>query len=227
MPISVYGHFGAPLLLLPTAAADFEEYERFKLIDAIAPHINSGKVKIFSINSINRESWFNDYIHVAEKARLNADYDRYISQEVVPFIHHHCRTPGIGVAISGASFGAFHAANTFFKHPDQFTTLIAMSGFYNLKNYFEGYYDENCYFNNPADYLPNLNDEYYLSRLRRNRLYILTGQGAWEAPQRSKDLSALLNSKGIGHVLDLWGHDIPHDWPTWLKMMQVYIPKLF
>ena len=56
MEIAVYGHFGIPLLMLPTAAADYLEYERFLLIDAIKPYIESGKIKAFSINSINSES---------------------------------------------------------------------------------------------------------------------------------------------------------------------------
>ena len=52
MEIAVYGHFGFALLLIPTAAADYLEYERFLLLDAIEPYINAGKVKVFSINSI-------------------------------------------------------------------------------------------------------------------------------------------------------------------------------
>ena len=60
MPIASYGHYGFALLLIPTAAADYLEYERFQLMDAIAPFIESGKVKVFSIDSINRESWMND-----------------------------------------------------------------------------------------------------------------------------------------------------------------------
>ena len=37
MPIAVYGNYGFALLLVPTAAADYLEYERFQLIDALAP----------------------------------------------------------------------------------------------------------------------------------------------------------------------------------------------
>ncbi|MEW6730373.1 MAG: alpha/beta hydrolase-fold protein [Acidobacteriota bacterium] len=228
MPIAVYGHYGRPVLMFPTAAADFEEYERFLLIDAIAPHIESGKIKVFSINSINRESWMNDQIHPGEAAYRHAQYDRYVSQEVVPFIYHHCNTSGIGIATTGASFGAFHAANTLFKHPDQFQVLIAMSGFYDLQNYFKGYYDDNCYFNNPAQYVPRLEDPYYLDRLRYScNIVIITGQGAWEKPEASYRFSELLHQKGIPHVLDMWGYDVAHDWPWWRNMLNVYIPKLF
>src|SRR4051812_25158669 len=57
MPVAVYGHYGFALLLIPTASADYLEYERFQLIDALRPYIDEGKVKVFSINSINSESW--------------------------------------------------------------------------------------------------------------------------------------------------------------------------
>ena len=62
MEIVAYGHFGFALLMFPTAAADFLEYERFLLIDAIRPIIESGKCKAFSINSINNESWLNNWM---------------------------------------------------------------------------------------------------------------------------------------------------------------------
>jgi esterase/lipase superfamily enzyme len=227
MPIAVYGEMGMPLLLFPTAAADFEEYERFQLVDAISPHIHSGRVKVYSINSINRESWLNDHLHPAEKAWRQHEYDRYVEQEVVPFIWDNCRTPGIGIATSGASMGAFHAANAVFKHPDRFRTLIAMSGSYDIRPYCDGYHDEYVYFNNPSEYLPNLDDDYYLPHLRSARIVIASGQGAYEAPDRSRELSRLLASKGVPHELDLWGYDIPHDWPTWRAMLNVYIPRLF
>jgi esterase/lipase superfamily enzyme len=227
MPIAVYGEIGAPLLMFPTAAADFEEYERFHLLDAISHHIYAGKVKVYSVNSINSESWLNKRIHPGERAWRQVEFDRYIAQEVVPFIWDNTRTPGIGIATTGASFGAFHAANTLFKHPDLFNTTIAMSGAYDIRTWLHDYYDDNCYFNNPVDYLPNLNDDFHLPRLRGSRIYILTGQGAYEAPDASRRLAGILGSKGIPHHLDLWGYDVPHDWPTWRDMLNVYIPKVF
>jgi len=47
MEIAVYGHYGFALLMIPTAAADYLEYERFHLIDTIEKPINEGKVKVF------------------------------------------------------------------------------------------------------------------------------------------------------------------------------------
>lgn len=227
MPLVVYGHYGQPLLMFPTAAADCQEYERFSLIEAIAHHIEAGRVKIFSINSINRRSWLNDQIHPAERAWRQVQFDRYVSQEVAPFMEYHCRTPGIALAVTGVSFGAFHAANTLFKHPDRFKCLIAISGSYDIKPYCHGYYDDNVYFNNPVDYLSNLEDPGILHQLRQCRIHLITGQGAWEKPERTYQLSEILNRKGIPHHLDVWGHDVSHDWPWWKIMYDQYIPRLF
>ena len=55
MPIVSYGDRGHPLLLLPTAQADFLENERFFLVKAIEPYILAGKVRVFSIDSINKD----------------------------------------------------------------------------------------------------------------------------------------------------------------------------
>lgn len=227
MPVVVYGHWGPPLLMFPTAAADCEEYERFGLVGAVAHHVEAGKIKLFSVDSINRMSWMNNEIHPAERARRQALYDAYIYQEVANFIADNCQSPGVGIGVTGASFGAFHALNTLLKHPDRFRLAIAMSGAYDVKNYSHGYYDENVYFNNPVDFLPNLNDHHVLELLRGCSINILTGQGSYEAPDQSRRVSGLLAAKGIPHNLDLWGYEWSHDWPTWRVMLDHYIGKLY
>lgn len=227
MPVVIYGNRGKPLLLFPTAAADFLENERFFLVKAVEPAIMAGRVQLFSIDSINRLAWMDDSLSVQEKARRQNLYARYIEEELAPFIRAVCSNPAAGIATTGASFGGFHAANALFRRPDLFDTVIAMSGFYDLeKDYLKGYTDENCYFNNPMWYLPEL-DGPYLDLLRnRASINIITGQGAYEVPDASFRLSRVLQSKAIPHTLDLWGYDVNHDWPWWRKMLPYYVDKL-
>lgn len=227
MPLVAYGHAGFPLLMFPTAAADFLEYERFHLIDAISPLIEAGRVRAYSINSVNRYSLLNEQASPQWKAELLTRYDRYITDEVLPLVRNDTGNQGARPITTGASLGAFLSANAYFRHPDQLGGVIAMSGSYDIRSYLRGYHDDNVYFNNPAEYLPNLNDDHHLPRLRNaEAIYILSGQGAYEAPERSRDLSRLLGSKGIPHTLDLWGHDVDHDWPWWRKMLPYYLEKL-
>jgi esterase/lipase superfamily enzyme len=227
MEVAAYGHYGFALLMFPTAAADYLEYERFHLIDAISGAINSGKCKAFSINSINSESWLNEHMHPADKALRHQQFNQYVIEEVVPFIHTHCKGL-VPIVTTGASLGALHAANLLFRRPDIFAGTIAMSGNYDLKAYTGGYYDDNCYFNSPVDYLPNLSDENLLNRMRdHKKILIASGQGNYENPDASSYFSSILHDKGIPHELDLWGHDMPHDWPTWRKMLPYFLEAKF
>jgi esterase/lipase superfamily enzyme len=225
MPLVAYGHAGYPLLMFPTAAADYLEYERFYLIDSIKWFIDSGLIRAYSINSVNKYSLLNKESHPGWKVEMLSRYDRYITEEVLPLIRNECGQDAKPLT-TGASLGAFLAVNTFFKHSDLFRGVIAMSGSYDIYSYLENYYDDNVYFNNPVQYLKNLNDDYHLPRLRQaDSIVIVTGQGAFEAPGKSIELSGILNSKGIPHVLDLWGHDVRHDWEWWRKMLPHYLGK--
>jgi esterase/lipase superfamily enzyme len=227
MPIVSYGHHGHPLLLFPTAAADYLENERFFLIKAVEPAIMQGRLRVFSIESINRWSWMDRKLPVQEQARRQALYARYIEDEVVPYIRTSVGDRTVRIATSGASFGAFHAMNTLLRRPDLFDSVIAMSGFYDLgPDYLQGYGDDNCYFNNPAWYVPKL-EGHYLDLLRNHTSIIIsTGQGAYEAPDASRRFSSILHSKEIPHWLDVWGHDVNHDWPWWRKMLPYYVDAL-
>jgi esterase/lipase superfamily enzyme len=224
MPIVRYGNRGHALLLFPTAQADFLENERFFLIKSVERFIFEGRVQVFSIDSINRHAWMNRHVPVPEAARRQNLYSGYIEEEVVPHIRRCLGDPSARIGASGASFGAFYAANAVLRRPDLFDTLIAMSGFYDLgPDYLHGYSDDNVYFNNPLSFLPNLQDHGVLEALRRTQFHIISGQGAYEAPHASVRLAHALAAKGIPHNLDLWGHDVNHDWPWWRRMLPHYI----
>lgn len=227
MDLVMYGHYGFALLLLPTAAADYLEYERFEMIHALHGLIEAGKIKVFSINSINAESWLNDHMHPRDKSIRHQHFNNYVYQEVIPFIKTHT-SENTSIIVSGASLGALHSANLFFKRPDMITGLIAMSGNYRLTTYTRGYWDEDVYFNSPMDYLEKLDDSYYLPMLQAGRpIHILTGSGDYETPDHTRNFSTLLHHKAIPHHLDVWGHDMPHDWPTWRTMLPYILDKHF
>ncbi|GAC1351867.1 MAG: esterase family protein [Polyangiales bacterium] len=225
MPIVRYGRWGRALLLFPTAQADYLENERFYLIKALEPHVFAGKIQIWSIDSINQHAWMNKSVPVSESARRQNLYSLYVEEEVVPHIRRCLSNPSARIGTSGASFGAFYAANSFFRRPDLFDTLVAMSGFYDLApDYLHGYRDDNVYYNNPMWFLRGLHHHETLATLRHHsQIHILTGRGAHEAPWASERFAALLRERGIPHNFDVWGHDVAHDWPWWRKMLDHYV----
>jgi esterase/lipase superfamily enzyme len=227
MPVAVYGHYGFALLLIPTAAADYLEYERFQLIDAIAPFIEAGKVKVFSINSINTESWMNYGLDGRQKVVRHQQYNDYVFNEVLPFVRTHT-SADTQVITGGASFGALHSANLFFKRPDIINGCLSMSGVYDLTEYSRGYYDEDVYFNSPIHYISNLTDHGILEQIRRSRhIHLLTGSGEHEDPEANRRFGGVLYNKGINYELDIWGPEWRHDWPTWRAMLPHYLGTRF
>ena len=227
MPIAVYGHYGMALLLIPTAAADYLEYERFQLIDSLAPFIDGGKIKVFSVNSINNESWLNNEKPGEHKAIRHNQFNEYIYNEVIPFIKNNTSW-NTQIIISGASFGALHSMNLFLKRPDLINGVIAMSGVYDLTEYTKGFFDEQVYYNSPAHYMPNLTDHHILEQIRSSQhIHILTGLGDHEAPDAAKAFAGILYNKGIHYELSVWGNEWKHDWPTWRAMLPLFIDTRF
>lgn len=227
MPVAVYGHYGSALVLIPTAAADFLEYERFGLIDAINAVVEEGKVKVFSIDSINRESWMNDEAHPRHKTYMHRQWNSYVYEEVLPFVRQHTsqQTP---VYFCGASFGALHAANLFFQRPELSDGCIGMSGVYDLTEYSRGHFDDDVYFNSPMHYLPNLHDPYQLGQIRRSHhIHLFSGSGEYEDPESARRLAGILYRKGVSYELDIWGHEWRHDWNTWRAMLPHYLRTKF
>jgi esterase/lipase superfamily enzyme len=227
MPIATYGDFGFALLLIPTAAADYLEYERFQLIESLSGFINEGKIKVFSIDSINSESWMNQSIEPSWKSARHQQWNQYVFDEVIPFIKQNTsnETP---IIVCGASFGALHSMNLFLKRPDLINGVIAMSGVYDLTEYTKGYYDDNVYFNSPMHYMPNLNGHAILEQIRASKhIHILTGNGAFEDPASAGKFAHILYEKGIHYEFDNWGPGWPHDWNTWRAMLPQYIATRF
>jgi esterase/lipase superfamily enzyme len=227
MPIAAYGHYGFALLLIPTAAADYLEYERFQMMDALAPFVDGGKMKVFSIDSINKESWLNNEMHPEHKAIRHNQFNEYVFNEVVPFIRNNT-SPETFIITCGASFGALHAMNLFMKRPDIINGCISMSGVYDLTEYTKGHWDDQVYFNSPLHYIPNLNDPFYMEKIKASHhIHVYTGAGNYEDPEANKRFSQVLWDKGIWHDLDVWGNDIHHDWPTWRNMLPFIIQNKF
>jgi esterase/lipase superfamily enzyme len=186
MELKTYGHGGKPVLVFPAAGGRFYEYEDFGMVEACRPFVEEGRILLVAVDSVDRQSWLNTGSPPADRARRHNDYDLYIVKEVGPFLHD--RGYRRGFLSTGSSMGGYHAANIFFRHPDLFDSVIALSGVYRLRRFIGDYMDDNVYFNTPLAYLPNLVDPWYLDRYRDSRIIVCAGQGAWEDEMLSDTL---------------------------------------
>jgi esterase/lipase superfamily enzyme len=227
--VASYGHWGRPVLAFPAEGGDAGEFERQGMVEAIGDLLAGGRAKLYCVDSFDRESWSNRGISLEERGRRHGGYEAWILGEVVPFVRADCG--GMGELITcGCSLGAFHAANFALKRADIFPLAICLSGNYDPSSW-DGWGERGdaVYFNNPMDYVAHMHGD-HLEWLRGQlSLLLVCGQGRWEdttgSLESTRRFAALLAGKGIQCELDLWGHDVAHDWPSWRAQLAHHLPR--
>jgi esterase/lipase superfamily enzyme len=220
MELLRFGRFGRPVVTFPTSMGRFYQYEDFGLVPALAPKIDSGEIQLFCVDSVDWESWYNRGAHPAERVRRHDGYDRYVRDEVFPFVAD--RAGRSDVVLFGASFGAYHAMNLACRYPDRVHRVIAFSGLFDIHPYLDGYWDDLCYFHCPTAYLANL-DPTWTDRLSRLEIIVATGEFDHLA-DANRDIIRLLHSKGIPVHGEIWPGIFGHDWPFWAEHIQRFLP---
>lgn len=220
-----WGHFGQPVLILPTAGGDAEEVERWLMIRALGPLIAAGRIKVYSCDSVAGQAWFAEEGPLEHRMWLMNQFEEYIRHEVVPAIHTDCRTDDIPIWSAGASIGALYATSLVCRYPDVFHRALGMSGSYDLLR-FAGTdrYTHDYYVSVARRFVPNIPEgSRHLELLRQRSIMLASGEGRAEAIGESWTLARVLGDRRIPNWVDSWGPEWHHDWPTWRAMMPKYL----
>lgn len=230
MEFKMYGDSGTLCLVIPCQDGRFYEWEdrgMYSLMDSL---IEAGRIQFVSIDTVDAETWSAKGASDHRMA-LHENWINYIMNELLPSaLEKAGKDPNEPVMVMGASMGATHAANLFFRFPQKFSRVLALSGVYDLSGYiYDNNFDGNFYQNCPLAYLPNMSEEHpYIDLYNSNRGFFVVGQGSWEE-QTCGDLRRLadvLYRKGIHIPCYFWGADTPHDWPSWEKQVSTYVEQL-
>lgn len=242
-----WGHFGAPVLIFPTAGGDFEEIERFQLVAALSGLIDGGRIKVYSIDAVAVRAWLAATTSVRECVSLEEGYDTFLYEEVLWRIRVDCQDDHLEPILVGASLGAATAVTTLCRHPDSFRAAIGLSGVYGGgahpwreccgapsqawssqeaspqdasrpdRSTSEGAPSSTTWLS-PIDYVASLGGP-HLAQLKRRRIILGSGAGDYENPADSRQLADAFGSKGIACRLDLWGAARGHTWSTWRDLL--------
>jgi esterase/lipase superfamily enzyme len=197
--VVVHGHYGRPVLVFPSESGSAWDFENNGMLAAVGGLVEAGRVKLYCVDAFDS----GDRSH----------YESWIIDQVVPFIHHDL-SGHQDIVTTGCSMGAFHAANFVLRRADLFTLGVCLSGNYDF---------------GVAGEISGMHGD-HLDWIRSRASFVLVcGQGMWEdttgALESTKRLAWLLGEKGIRHELDLWGHDVPHDWPSWRAQIAHHLPR--
>ena len=215
----VFGHSGIPIVLFPTSNGRYYQNKDFGLIGSVQHFIDNGLIRIYCIDSVDELSWYNKGIHPADRVRNHMWYDKMLNEELVPRTKYE--TNHGKVAMAGCSFGAYHATNYAFRYPWDTSHLFNMGGAFDIRMQTDGFHNEDVYYNNPIEFLPNMHhaDLYHMG--------IALGVGEHDFCKPSNEaLSHILSSKGVRHWLDIAPGET-HDWPVWRNMFPKYVSQMF
>ena len=226
MELLVFGHAGAKVLVFPTRCGRFHEYEDMGLVGALSHKIEQGQLQLYCVDSVDEESFYCFWSQPWDRVHRHRRYEDYLLHEVLPLMW--AKNPHPCVIAHGCSFGAFHAVNLAFRHPQAFHKVTALSGRYDLtlevehfRNLFDGHYDEDVYYHSPSQFVPNLIDPQLLDQFRRLDIVLAVGD---QDPflDNNRQLSESLWRKGVWHALYVWQGRV-HSPKHWRKMVEIYV----
>jgi esterase/lipase superfamily enzyme len=219
-----WGHYGTPVLLFPTAGGDFEEVERFGLIGAVKELIESGRIKVFSVDGLAARAWLRGTLPQSGLVREQRTFEEFVYEEVAPLIRKDCQNDAAEIVTAGAALGGFMAVAMLCRHPNVFRGALCMSGLLDVTRFLK---DEPATSElesvSPLHYLPHLPEGSGLAAIRRRYVEVASGEGLFEQPEQSRQLAQALGQRNVPHQLDLWGPNYPHAWPTWRAMLKKYL----
>ena len=221
-----WGTFGTPVLVFPTAGGDAEEIERFLLVAACGELLDAGRVKLYSVDSVNGRVMLAGEGDAGRQAWIQRQFFEFLRHEVVPAIRTDCSSDDIELVSSGSSIGAFNALTCVCRFPDVFKLAICMSGTFDLRRFFPGPVGADYYESSPLNFVPAMEDGETFDRLRQRLVVLASGEGANEDIDESWAVAEVLGAKGIPNRVDSWGPQWEHDWPLWRAMLPGYLGEL-
>ena len=219
MELVILGHGGARVLVFPTSQGRFYEWEDRGMANALSTQLNNGWIQLYCLDSVDAESWYATWAHASGRAHRHQQYFNYIVNEVLPLSQQ--KNPNHFLITTGASFGAYHAMAFGLKYPHLVDRIIAMSGIFDIRMFTGGFSNDEVYFNNPMQFIPNESNPTRLEQLRRLDIIIATGKGD-RLIGTARDMSRVLWDKQIGNALREWD-GWSHDWQYWHQMIRAYI----
>ena len=149
MGMNIHGHAGKPCVVFPSQDGSYDNFEGFGMLEPCTPYLRDGKLRLYCVDSIDRETWSNKGGNPRHRMERHEAWFRYLTDELTPFIHQDTGWQG-RLMTTGCSMGATHAANLLFRRPDLYDTVIGLSGAYDAAWLMDGYTDDLVHLNSPV-----------------------------------------------------------------------------
>jgi len=220
MSVRKFGDAGLPVIAFPTQDGMSNQWEDFGMIETLAPFIESGRITVYCVDTVDVETWSARIADKNLRAERQEAYFRYITEELAPNI-------GENILLTGCSCGGMHSAVCLLRRPDLFSGMVALSGAYDARHFVKGYLSKIWRWNSGVDILKVMpDDDPRLEMLRHRSIVCCVGQGLYEDIEvdATRKLEQDFKDKHIDAWVDYWGSDVSHDWMWWKAQLLYFLP---
>ncbi len=220
MTIKIYGDSGTPVIGLPTRGQKCRQWEECGMVKSIEHQLNNGYNQLFCVDAIDEEAFLNERIKPEKRLMRQQQFEHYIIEEAVPYIQKNNSNPYLMIA--GVDLGGYHAINLALKHPGEFNKAIGISGLYDIKKFLGDFYNDTVYYNNPVDFLPNLNKPNLLAAIRNVDFRLVSYRNDARS-NSARRMANIFRNKFIEHEMDIWDLSSDEEWVLWTQMLNTHI----
>lgn len=90
MEVNVYGTQGKPCVVFPSQNGRYFDFESFDMIEPCRPWLEAGKLRLFCVDSIDRETWSNREMPPRKRIERHELWFRYLTEEFYPWMMRTC-----------------------------------------------------------------------------------------------------------------------------------------
>lgn len=217
MKMMIAGEEGTPVLVFPSAYGGYSEWKDNQAFKMLEEQIDLGYNQFFCLDSFAAEYFMDETIDPVKRMIRFDHYQEYIVDEVLPFISKENANPFI--ITTGVALGAYAALLMALKFPTKFNKVVSLSGYFDIREHTGSVSDDHIYFNNPVEFIPNLNDEKLLGLINSVDIRLLNYQND-PTREKTRKMSDILWLKFIEHEHYVWEQETENMWdivPNMLK----------
>ncbi|MEX0646520.1 MAG: alpha/beta hydrolase-fold protein [Balneolaceae bacterium] len=216
----IFGTKGTPTLVFPTETGRFDEWENQGMIQAVQEQVHEGYNQVFCVDCIADECFLNKKADPCNRIVRHTQYVMYILDEVLPFIFERNSNPYL--ISTGVGLGAYYSLFLAFRYPQHFKKVLGLSGCYNIKSYLDEFSNDQVSFNNPVDFIPNINDGELLKKLNSLDIRLLSYNND-RNKEANMEISETLWTQFIEHQFFILDENANNKWSLIPSMFKEHL----
>lgn len=223
LDVIVYGTGGRPIIVFPTFDSSAGCWETNGMIDILSDPIESGKIQLFCVDSVDDVSWYARNSDLAYRSENQDAYLDFVAKELLAYVKKTAKSKRKPL-LAGCGVGATNALAALLRSPKSYGGALLLSGAYDARFYSDGIADDRWLACSPIDLLANLKPA-QLKVLEALPVAIICGQADDETGiETMRRLDEAFAARKLDASFEYWGFDVSHDWHWWQLMVEQFLP---